>query len=219
MNAPLQPAVTIITTVYDRVADLRRCLASVARSTFVDLEQIVAVDHPPQEVTVQLADVVAQAVDTAPYPLRFLALPARTNNWGIGPAEAALTIARGKYVAFLSDDNAYLPDHLAPLVAALERDPELGFVYSSCLYAHRMVLRQAPPRAARIDLGQPLFRRSTLARVLGDPIKVPHQVMAWDWHLIAALLEAGVRWQHVDRATFVFRAARYPELIREHAWA
>ena len=94
--------------------------------------------------------------------VQHLTLPHRTNNWGVGPAEVGLRAAVGRYVCFLSDDNAYLPDHFEPLVAALDADPGLAFVYSSCLYAGRTILRDAPPTGARIDLGQPLFRRSAL---------------------------------------------------------
>ena len=40
------------------------------------------------------------------------------------PAWEGVRAATGEFVCFLSDDNAYLPGHLAPLVAALDADPE-----------------------------------------------------------------------------------------------
>jgi hypothetical protein len=41
---------------------------------------------------------------------------------------------------------------------------------------------------------------------------LPFDMMAWDWHLVDTLMRRGVRWKHVDRATFLFRLAQYPEL-------
>jgi GT2 family glycosyltransferase len=199
----MTPRVTIVTTVYDRVACLARCLRSVEHLAYEDLEQIVVSDAPPAPVVAAIAGLVT----AAPRVTRYINLPARTNNWGIGPAEAGLRAAAGDLVCFLSDDNAYLPDHFGPLVAALDADPELGFVYSSCQYAGRKELRYCPPIGAGIDLGQPLFRRS----VLGDAI--PFREHAWDWRLIASLMERGVRWAHLDTPSFIFKLEAYPQLV------
>jgi glycosyltransferase involved in cell wall biosynthesis len=202
----MSPRVSIVTTVYDRVACLRRCLRSVQHLAFRDLEHLVVSDAPPPAVAAEIAALAAAA------QVRHLDLPTRTNDWGCSPANAGLRAARGEYVCFLSDDNAYLPDHFGPLVAALDADPSLGFVYSSCLYAGRKELRYAPPAGARIDLGQPLFRRSVLREQLGDELP-GRGSFAWDWDLIHALLERGVRWQHIDAPTFVFRLAAYPQYV------
>ena len=204
----MTPKVSIVTTVYERVECLDRCLRSVRHLTFQDYEQIVVSDAPPDE-TVAAIDTL---VHTAGHRVRHLRMSARTNNWGIGPAELGLRECRGEYVCFLSDDNAYLPDHFGPLVQALDHDPDLGFVYSSCLYDNRRELRYTPPIGAGIDLGQPLFRRSVLRDVCHDTI--PCKVMAWDWELINYLMANGARWQHVDQLTFVFRLMSYPSLVQ-----
>jgi glycosyltransferase involved in cell wall biosynthesis len=203
----MTPKVSIVTTVYDRVFCLRRCLRAMAHSAWTDYEQIVVSDAPPTDVQRQIDAAVAAAGPR----VRHIALTQRTNNWGIGPAEAGLRASVGEYVCFLSDDNAYLPDHFGPLVAALDADPGLAFAYSSCLYAGRKVLRYAPPQGARIDLGQPLFRRAVLRDQLHDSINFNE--FAWDWCVIATLLTNGCRWQHVDAASFVFRLDAYPALV------
>jgi glycosyltransferase involved in cell wall biosynthesis len=204
----MTPRVSIVTTVYDRVACLRRCLRSVQRSAWDDLEQIVVSDAPPRAVVVEIARIVA---DAGPR-VRHLNLDKRTNNWGIAPAKAGLQASVGEFVCFLSDDNAYLPDHFGPLVAALDADPDLGFVYSSCLYAGRLTLDVAPPEGGRIDLGQPLFRRSVIREHLHDDL--PFSQHAWDWALIRTLMERGVRWQHINVPSFIFRLESYPAYMR-----
>jgi glycosyltransferase involved in cell wall biosynthesis len=201
----MSPRVSIITTVFDRVACLRRCLRSVQHLQFADCEQIVVSDAPPAPVVQQIAALVAES----PRIHTYINLPTRKNDWGISPAAAGLSAATGEFVCFLSDDNAFLPNHFGPLIAALDADARLGFAYSSCLYAGRKELRYAPPRGAGIDLGQPLFRRSVLKEHLGDTL--PFTAFAWDWELIDLLMRNGVRWQHVDEATFIFRLAAYPQ--------
>lgn len=202
------PRLSIITTVYDRAECLRHCIASVRRLAFRDYEHLIVADHPPPEVIERIRAIVARADDPR---LGLYNLRQRRNNWGIAPAAAGLRRARGEFVSFLSDDNGYLPDHVEPLVRALDRDPGLGFVYSSCQYDGRLVLAHPVPRPGRIDLGQPMFRRELFELHLNDDL--PFDMMAWDWHLVDTLMRRGVRWRHVDRPSFIFRLAKYPQLM------
>jgi hypothetical protein len=205
-----RPAVSIVTTVYDREECYELCLRSAAALNFQDYEQIVVADRPPPETLERLLQITEEG-DRGRRKLTFANLDRRYNDWGIAPATAGLGLARGRYVCFLSDDNGYKPDHLDPLVETLERDPGLGFVYSSCLYDGRAVLQSAPPRYGRIDLGQPLFRRELFDRHLGGVL--PFEELAWDWRMIERFVRAGVRWRHLDRQSFIFRLAKYPHLI------
>jgi glycosyltransferase involved in cell wall biosynthesis len=200
--------VSIVTTVYDRVECLQRCMASVQRLEFRDYEHIIVSDCPPKDIVRRLAEIVTAAQDDR---IGYFNLKERYNNWGITPASVGLRRARGEYLSFLSDDNGYTPNHLGGLLEVLDCDPRLGFAYSSCRYDGRTVLRDPVPRPARIDLGQPLFRRELLSRYFND--ELPFGVMAWDWHMIEALLARGVRCMHVDEPSFIFRLEKYPSLM------
>ena len=196
------PTVSIITTIYDRVNLLAGCLQSVRELVYRDFEHIIVSDHPPEEVVSSIESLVSEE----PTPsLTYADLNARTNNWGIAPASVGLHLARGRYVCFLSDDNGYTPDHFDPLVSVLEQHSDIAFVYSSCQYAGRLVLRNSTPLPGGIDLGQPLFRKEIFDRYL--PGLLPFDMMAWDWHMIETFMRHGLRWQHVDRPTFLFRLA------------
>ena len=202
------PRLSIVTTVYDRTECLRQCIASVQRLAFRDYEHLIVADHPPPEVMERIRSIVAQAGDDR---IGLYDLKQRHNNWGIAPAAAGLRLARGEYLSFLSDDNGYTPDHVDALVRVLDREPMLGFAYSSCLYDGRLVLSHPVPRPGRIDLGQPMFRRELFELHFDDAL--PFDMMAWDWHLVDALMRRGVRWRHVDRQSFIFRLAKYPRLM------
>jgi hypothetical protein len=205
-----QPLVSIITTVYDRVQWLETCLRSVSALRFQDFEQIIVADCPPQDVLEQLL-VISEKHGQAQGNLLFANLDRRFNDWGINPAAVGLQLARGQYICFLSDDNGYTPDHFGPLIEALDNDARLGFVYSSCLYDGRLTLQGAPPKFGRIDLGQPLFRKELFDAHLDGTL--PFTEAAWDWRMIQALMRKGVRWRHLNRLTFIFRLAKYPDLI------
>ena len=206
-NAPL---VSIITTVYDRVSCLERCLLSVKALEFQDYEHIVVADLPPESILEQIKNVIARFGLGARPPI-FTCLEKRRNNWGIAPAARGLEIARGKYVCFLSDDNGYKPNHFNNLVATLETNPGLGFVYCSCQYDGRFVLRSPVPRPGRIDLGQPLFRRELFDKYMGGTL--PFAEYGWDWRMIERFIRSGVRWQHINDDTFLFRLAKYPHFV------
>jgi hypothetical protein len=196
------PTVSIITTIYDRVNLLAGCLQSVRELVYRDFEHIIVSDHPPEEVVSSIESLVSEE----PTPsITYADLNARTNNWGITPASVGLHLARGRYVCFLSDDNGYTPDHFDPLVSVLEQHSDIAFVYSSCQYAGRLVLRNSTPLPGGIDLGQPLFRKEIFDRYL--PGLLPFDMMAWDWHMIETFMRHGLRWHHVDRPTFLFRLA------------
>lgn len=202
----MTPRVSIVTTVYDRVACLRRCLLSVSRLHFRSIEHIVVSDHPEPDTFAAIAAVCRE------FKTPHLSLSSRTNDWGHSPAQAGLDAASGEFVCFLSDDNAYLPEHFGQLVAALDADPGVGFAYSSCAYNNRRELRFDPPIGAGIDLGQPLFRRALFQAHFNGVIPARGQ-FAWDWETIYALMDKGVKWKHVDALTFVFNVQAYQKLM------
>lgn len=208
------PAVSIITTVYDRAECLENCLRSVAALRYQDYEQLVVADCPPP-ATLELLHRITVEQDGERRKMIFANLDERRNDWGIGPAAAGLQLARGRYVCFLSDDNGYTADHFEPLVAALEQDAGLGFAYSSCLYDGRLNLQSPRPRFGAIDLGQPLFRRELFDRHLDGGL--PFREAAWDWRMIERFIRAGARWRHLNRHSFIFRLAKYPHLIPAQA--
>jgi hypothetical protein len=204
------PAVSIITTVYDRLDCLERCLQSTAALTFQNYEQIVVADAPPAPVC-ERYESLGGRWHSRDGRLTFAVLRSRHNDWGIAPAAAGLDLARGRYVCFLSDDNGYLPWHFDRLLEAVETDGSLGFAYTSCLYDGRTTLNASPPRPGRIDLGQPLFRRELFDQHLGGTL--PFHEFGWDWRMIECFLRKGVRWRHINDATFIFRLSKYPHLM------
>jgi glycosyltransferase involved in cell wall biosynthesis len=123
---PKSPLVSVVITTRNRATVLPRALdsvfAQVGGGREFDLEVIV-VDDASDDETPQVAD---------RYPtVRFVRLPV---NRGISRARnAGIEVCRGNYVAFLDDDDVWLPHKLHLQVSAMAAHPEVGVVYSQAV--------------------------------------------------------------------------------------
>ncbi len=110
------PRVSVIIPTYNRSGYLRQAIKSVLAQTFEDFE-IVVVDDGSTDDT---AAVVASFDDPRVVYLR-------QDNAGRSMAcNAGLKQARGEYLAFLDDDDLYLPEKLAVQAAYLDAHAEIG---------------------------------------------------------------------------------------------
>lgn len=113
-------AVSVIMALYRGEAYVREALESVAAQTLAPLEVIVVDDGSPDD-SVELIESLALPVE-----LRIV----RQSNAGQSAARnAGIRAARGEYIAFLDQDDAWRPDHLAVLVETIETDAALAWVY------------------------------------------------------------------------------------------
>lgn len=105
------PAVSVIVPTRDRPAFLRRALESIQAQTFQDLEVVVVNDGGPSIKAV-----------LAPFRAAGLKVKDLHHPKARGQSaarNAAIRVARGRWIAYLDDDDLYYPDHLAVLVETL----------------------------------------------------------------------------------------------------
>jgi hypothetical protein len=121
------PALSIVVATYNRSLVLRHAIRSVLASTFTDWELIVVGDA--------CTDDTAAYVESFGDPrIRFVNLPVNCGDQS-GPNNHGVSLARGRYLAFLNHDDLYLPDHLAACVAALDRG-DADLVWVACAVAN-----------------------------------------------------------------------------------
>ncbi len=107
------PKVSVVLPTYNRPDRLRTALASLATQTYQDFEIIVVNDAGSD-----VGSVVAACVDRH----RIMTITHDRNRGLAAARNSGLRAAKGTYIAYLDDDDRYLPRHLETLVAYLDRD-------------------------------------------------------------------------------------------------
>ncbi len=106
------PKVSVIVPTYNRPDRLRMALESLAAQTFQDFEIIVVND-----AGCEVGFVIAACVDR-----HRITTISHDRNRGLAAARnSGLRAAKGTYIAYLDDDDRYLPNHLETLVGYLDR--------------------------------------------------------------------------------------------------
>lgn len=113
------PTVSVVIATFRRPHFLNQALESVYAQTFKDFEVIIADDGSGDEFTSQYKLGENTQLVCHSEPGRGSAC---TRNTGTG-------VARGRYVAYLDDDDVWLPEKLEKQVRVLEEHPEYGLTY------------------------------------------------------------------------------------------
>ena len=109
---PYAPAISIVVAAYNRSHLLRFALKSIVDQTFTDFEVLVIGDA----CTDDSEQVVAEFGDDR---LQFHNMALNFGDQS-GPNNVGIAMARGRYVAFLNQDDFWLPDHLETCLHWLE---------------------------------------------------------------------------------------------------
>ena len=113
------PNLSVIIPTYKRANLVSQAIESVLAQTYTDYEVIVINDGSPdntKEVLASFGDKITVI---------------NQENQGVAAARnAAIKLAKGRYIAFLDDDDLWLPNKLEKQIACLESHPNIGLVYS-----------------------------------------------------------------------------------------
>ncbi len=115
-----RPVVSVLLPTFDRPLYLAQAIASVVRQSYCNL-QIIVVNDGGRDVS----DVVESFNDP-----RIMFINRRQNRGKPFSLNEAIAHARGKYIAYLDDDDVYYPHHIETLVDALENRTDCGVAYT-----------------------------------------------------------------------------------------
>jgi glycosyltransferase involved in cell wall biosynthesis len=120
------PMVSVILPTYNRPKWLEESVRSVLGQTFQDYEIIIVNDG---------GEDVSQIIQG--FNDKRLIYLHHSQNLGLSAARnTGLRIARGKYIAYLDDDDIFYKDHLAILIGYLENHPENWVAYTDAVYSY-----------------------------------------------------------------------------------
>ena len=190
------PLISVITPTWQRHdLLLDRCIPSVAAQDYPAVQHVIVSDGPDNVLAGKIAGRSCGAVV-------WDALPAHdpAARWGHWARLRGLELATGEYIAYLDDDNAFRPGHLAKLAAALDADPSAGFAYSQIMMHNggsSYVVGVPPPAYGQIDTSATMHRRGLLATATWRDAGQ----LTIDWDIVERWLHAGTGWAHVPEVT------------------
>ncbi|HXI55926.1 MAG TPA: glycosyltransferase [Polyangia bacterium] len=120
---PTVPLVSVIMPTFNRPDFLKRALDSLTQQTFTDFEVVVINDAGAP---------VEALLDRYAGRLSVTYVRQARNRDRAAARNAGISVARGQYIAYLDDDDCYLPEHLATLIEAL-RDGKHQVAYSEAV--------------------------------------------------------------------------------------
>lgn len=120
-------------------------------------------------------------------------------NYGARARNRGLEVATGDLVAYVDDDNAFRPNHVACLAAALEANPSADFAYSQ-MFRHGLgdVIGSIPPVHGTVDSSILMHRKNGPGRFGLWPVPSPYEV---DWIFVSTWLRAGAAYVFVPELT------------------
>lgn len=136
LSTDFVPLVSVVIPTRNRYDLLRRALDSVLSQSYSEVEVIV-IDDNSDDLTPEIE------ID---YNTKFRKFKYLRNQINVGGAESrniGINNSTGKYIAFLDDDDEWLPDKTIKQVLSLERDLGIGAI--SCWYYrvdHRGAVRK-----------------------------------------------------------------------------
>lgn len=183
-----RPLVSVITPTWQRHdLLLSRCIPSVAAQTYPNVEHIVVSDGPDEALAAAMAGLP---------DVTFLQLPVHDPEarWGHWARLAGIEAARGQFIAYLDDDNAYRDRHLLTVMDLLVASGA-AFGYSRMQVRGswgdpRRVVGTDPPVYGEIDTSSIVHRRELLERAGTWEQSLP----TIDWDLVDRWLGAGASW-------------------------
>ncbi len=121
------PVFSVVLTTYNRPQLLIYALDSLSEQQFKDFEVLLVND---------CGDAVEALLSGYSFPITYVK---QGVNQGLSAARnAALKIARGKYICYLDDDDIYLPNHLSVLASMFENEPD-SVVYTQARYVSEKI--------------------------------------------------------------------------------
>lgn len=201
------PTVSVIMAAYKGAALVGETIRSVIAQSFTDWELVIVDDCSPDNTL----EVLRGFDDPR---IRVLAAP--INQGPVKTRNAAMAVAKGRYLAGLDQDDVCRPERLARQVAYLEDHPDVVLVATAADLLEAGAVRPGKHRGEttpelirwKLHLGNPLvwssvMMRADVARRL-DPITRPEMLFAEDFDLYHRIGAFG-RIARIDESLMLYR--------------
>lgn len=118
--------ISVIIPSYNSRGGLARSIDSALNQTFQDIEIIVVDDNDPDTPARHNTEVIMDAyIDNS----KVVYLKHKKNKNGAAARNTGIRAAKGEYIAFLDDDDEWLPEKLEKQLAYIQSHPQYDCVY------------------------------------------------------------------------------------------
>lgn len=197
----MSPKVSVILPTYNRAAILHNAVQSVLTQTFSDFELLIIDDCSKDETR----QVVSSMTDKR---IRFVSL--EKNSGGGASRNAGIFRSKGEYIAFIDDDDRWLPDKLETQLSFLENKPvDLCYCAVKKTYWSKYLKQTRFNRPKSENLHKAIMqdnfiggtssvivRRTALAEINGFDPSLP---ALQDWDLYIRLIKQQTRIQGISK--------------------
>jgi hypothetical protein len=205
--AEAEPLVSVVIPTYNNFRALReRALPSALSQTYTNLEVVVVGDQAPADTE----DVIAEFNDAR---IRYSNLERRGpysrdlhKLWLVGgtpPYNTAVRLSRGRWIAYLSDDDAFRPDHLERVITRAKAE-RLELCYGLLVQHDRdggqTEIGAFPPGPGQFGFQAAIYHHG-LAELFEFELADAEFGQAVDWGMCRRMLRAGVRMGMVPEPT------------------
>lgn len=122
--------VSVVIPSRNRCASLTRAIESVTQQTWPNIE-IIVVDDASVDNTPQFLE---KLVGTSSIPIKFVRN--EVAQGGAGARNKGIDLAEGQYIAFLDDDDVWMPEKLNLQIGMMKENPSASSVSCSFLVQH-----------------------------------------------------------------------------------
>lgn len=213
-----QPLVSVRIATYNRAKLLtERAIPSVLDQTYQNFEIVVVGDHCTDDTEARIKQLNDKRIRYHNLPQRTYYPDDKYKRWlvvGSRPANKAVEMAKGEWIATLDDDDEFRPNHLESLVKlAQENNSELA--YGALMSTHENTKKQktiysSPPRPGEFSMMGAIYLRLLYeifpTDELGWAVRLPQ-----DWYLVKRMLEAGIRYSSTSTVTGDIHLLTYEE--------
>jgi glycosyltransferase involved in cell wall biosynthesis len=193
---PQGKSISVAMCTYNGEKYLQEQLESIAAQTRLPIELVICDDRSTDSTT----KIIEAFASSAPFPLRF-----KLNQVNLGGAAKGITknfeqaagLCTGDLIAFCDQDDVWLPQKLARLGEAMEKDPQAGGVFSDA----QLINDQGAQKGIRLSettgmssSEQDRLLRGEVLRVLLSMTKVYGCTFMVDARLLKRILPVPPHW-------------------------
>ena len=148
------PGVSAIITTHNRKKLVRKAIISCLRQSYSNIECIVVDDASTDNTEEYLKKYIDKG------KIKYYYIPEYESRGGNYARNYGIRVSSGDYLAFLDDDDEWLPEKISKQVKAMQSSSDVGFVYCGRIYENNF-----DPKTRRgLDINNAKYKEGDLSK-------------------------------------------------------